>query len=315
MNQKPVQQTADSPKMLQRGSFWRSRGFDFAVIVAFALISFAVFWARGGLSPPVLDLTSDAANIATMAAVQDFPDNFARDSQFQNFTPGFYVAFHVPATRFLYRLTQDYGQAFTLLLFPTFFGYLVAFYFLGAMLLGSRWYGVALALANILLVKGPRDTAWGPFKDALPRFDHAVLFAVVLALLWRWRNKSWLWPIVFFIAGLGLYVHPVSTPALALMLAGACIGLAIYQGNLRRQVLPTIVALIAFCLPVFPYALAFTRAQVSSEEVKSVSAEEAKEIANIIENRFTGDYLSPSRTILEYFFSCLLYTSPSPRDS
>jgi len=300
MNHKPVQSTASSGNIPLRGSFWRSRGFDIAVIAAFALISFAVFWARGGLSPPVLDLTSDAANIATMAASQDFPDNFASDSQFRDFRPGFYVALHVPATRLLYRLTQDYGQAFTLLLIPTLFGYLIAFYTLGVTLLGSRWYGLALALANMLLVKGPRDTAWGPFKDALPRFDHAILFALVLALLWRWRGRPWLWPILFFLAGLGLYVHPVSTPALALMLAGACIGLAIYQGNLRRQVLATIVGLIAFCVPVLPYALAFTRAQVSSEEVKSVSAEEAREIANIVENRFTGDYLSPSRTILEY---------------
>lgn len=301
MNHKPDQPTAGSANIPERGLLCRSRWIDIALITAFAVISFVVFWARGGLSPPVLDLTSDAANIATMAAAQDFPDNFACDSQFRNFTPGFYVAFHVPATRLLYRLTQDYGQAFTLLLLPTLFAYLVAFYLLGTTLFGSRWYGLILATANMILVKGPRDTAWGPFKDALPRFDHAILFALLLALLWRWRGKPWLWPIVFFLAGLGLYVHPVSTPALALMLAGACIGLAICQGNLRRPVLPAIVGLIAFCLPVLPYAFAFTSDQFSAKGVKSVSAEEAREIADIIESRFTGDYLFPGRTVLEYF--------------
>jgi hypothetical protein len=301
MNQKRAQLTTRSANIHQRGWSWRSRWFDIAVIAAFAVISFVVFWARGGLSPPVLDLTSDAANIATMAAALDFPDNFALDSQFRDFTQGFYIAVHVPATRLLYRLTQDYGQAFTLLLLPTLFAYLVAFYVLGISLFGSRWYGLILAMVNMLLVKGPRDTAWGPFKDALPRFDHAVLFAVVLAILWRWRNNPWSWPVVFFLAGLGLYVHPVSTPALGLMLAGACIGLAVYQGSIGKQVLPTLVGLIAFCAPVLTYGLAFTRDQISFEDISSVSSEEAREIANIIETRMTGHYLSPSRTVLEYF--------------
>ena len=275
--------------------------FELAVVAGLACFSFVVFYLRGGLTSPVVDLTSDAANIATMAAALDFPEHFARDSQFRNFKPRFYVALHVPLTRLLFRITGDYGHAFTLLLFPTLFGYLLAFYLLGSILFASRWYGLALALANMVLIKGPRDTAWGPFKDALPRFTHAIAFAVVLALLWRWRNRPWFWPICFFIAGLGLYVHPVSTPALGLMLVGACIAMGVYQGNLRKCILPTFVGVLAFCAPVLPYALAFTQAQFSLHVTESPSLVEADEIANILETRFTGHYLSPTHTVLEYF--------------
>ncbi|MGQ9607406.1 MAG: hypothetical protein ACUVTW_14495, partial [Thermogutta sp.] len=57
---------------------------DATAIGIFAVISVYVYYARGGFAPRVVDLTSDAANIATMAASRDYPEPFRKDSSFSN---------------------------------------------------------------------------------------------------------------------------------------------------------------------------------------------------------------------------------------
>ncbi|MGB9588261.1 MAG: hypothetical protein ACPL7O_08785 [Armatimonadota bacterium] len=90
---------------------------DMALLLLFLAVSTIIYYARGGFSSTVTDLTSDAAVIATMAASRDFPENFRHDSTFNRpDVSRFYVALHVPATRLLYRITGDYGLAFTVLL-------------------------------------------------------------------------------------------------------------------------------------------------------------------------------------------------------
>ena len=295
----PAQTSVESvPSMFS----WRRCRTDLAVVVVFLGLSLAIYFARGGFAPRVVNLTSDAANIASFAAASDHPRLFARDSSL--FNPSgqrFYVAFHVPATRLLARLTGDYGLAFTILLLPTMFLYLVGFYFLGLSLFGHRGVAVLLTLANLILVKGPRDTAWGPFKDALPRFDHAIVFALLIALLWRLRDRPWWWCLILFCAGLGLYVHPVSTPALAAMLIGGGVGVGLYNRNLRRCIGPILVGVLLFAVAIAPFAVSFTASAVRATDRILRSADDAIELTNIVEERFTGWYLSPSRTIAEYF--------------
>lgn len=284
-----------------RGFLDPSRVIDVSVTAIFFLIALGVYYARGGFRPTVVNLTSDAATIATMAAAQDYPENFKADSVFSSPTPSrFYVAFHVPATRLLNRIFHDYGKAFTFLLLPTMFLYLVGFYYLGTQWFGSRGLATALAFVNLVLVKGPRDTAWGPFKDALPRFDHAVLFAFLLALIWRWRERPWLWPLLFLGAGLGVYVHPVSTPAMGAMLLGASVALAVSSGSWRRFVIPIGFGSLLFMLALLPFALPFTLNSASAATGLALSPDELRELAEIIEERFTGHYLSPARTVQEY---------------
>ena len=276
---------------------------DVAILVLFLALSLIIYYARGGFSSTVTDLTSDAATIATMAASGDFPEHFRQDSVFKRpDVSRFYVAFHVPATRLLYRFTGDYGLAFTVLLLPTLFLYFTAFYFLGYSLFQSRVLALMLAIVNMVLVKGPRDTAWGPFKDALPRFDHAVLFAVLVALLWRLRDRPWLWWLVLLLAGLGVYVHPVSTPALGAMLLGAAVGISLSRQAFLRDLPAVLLAGAAFLLAVFPFAVPFVLTSFGRGIVSAVTADEAAELARIIEERFTGAYLSPSKTIQEYVF-------------
>lgn len=279
----------------------RTRYVDGAIFFGFLFLALAVYSARGGFARRVVDLTSDAANIATMAAARDWPGNFRMDSQFsnpRNFDQ--YVAIHVPLTRVTSWLTGDYGVGFTVLLLPTLFLYLVAFYSLGVVLFANRPMALLFTLANMVLVKGPRDTAWGPFKDALPRFDHAVLFAALFAIAWKFRDKRWTWPVVLFIAGIGVYVHPVSTPAMGAMLIGAYLGISIYEKQLLGRLPNLAIGALLFLVAIAPFGLPFTKSAFAVAEKQQLSIAERAEISQIVEERFTGDYLSPTRTVLEY---------------
>ncbi|MGQ9607407.1 MAG: hypothetical protein ACUVTW_14500, partial [Thermogutta sp.] len=204
------------------------------------------------------------------------------------------------ATRVLYRLTGDYGLAFTVLLLPTLFLYLVAFYFLGVALVGNRMLAMTFAFANMILVKGPRDTAWGPFKDALPRFDHAILFALLFMLMWRFRDRPRYWWAIFLGAGLGVYIHPVSTPAMGAMLFGSGIAVALFERRLRACLTPLLTGAVVFVAAVLPFGLPFTAASFRTPEPAQLCASDAAEITQIIERRFSGHYLSPAATITEY---------------
>ncbi|MGQ9564290.1 MAG: hypothetical protein ACUVTH_12235 [Thermogutta sp.] len=279
----------------------RSLHTDTVTVLFFLIVSLIIYRARGGFEPRVVDLTSDAANIATMSASQDFPQNFHNDSTFSDPRASrFYVAIHVPATRVLYWLCGDYGLAFTILLFPTVFFYLVGFYYLGVVLVGNRAFAIVFTFANMILVKGPRDTAWGPFKDALPRFDHAILFALLMGLMWRLRNRLWFWCVIFLGAGLGVYIHPVSTPAMGAMLFGAGVSMALLEGRLRSRMAPLVLGGVLFIGPVIPFALPFAAASFRTPEPAKLSAADAVEISRIVEQRFSGRYLSPMATIAEY---------------
>ena len=276
---------------------------DVIAIIIFFVVALSVFYARGGFRPKVVDLTSDAANIATMAAASDIPERFQADSVFRSAEASkFYVAFHVPLTSLLNRFVHDYGRAFTLILLPTVFLYLLAFYFLGVQWFGNRVAAIGLAFVNLVLVKGPRDTAWGPFKDAIPRFDHAVLFALLIGLLWRWRYRPALWPLVFACAGLGVYVHPVSTPALGAMLLGASLAITLANGRNKYNLFMIFVGGIVYLMMILPFAIPFvSEAAFGRTPTPMLRVEEKCELVQIIEERFAGYYLSPSKTILEYF--------------
>lgn len=276
--------------------FW-----DVTAIGTFAVIAVCIYYARGGFTSRIVDLTSDAANIATMAASRDYPERFQKDSTFSNaHASDFYVAFHVPVTRALYRFTGDYGLAFTVLLLPTLFLYLAGFYYLGKALVGNRALATAFAFANMILVKGPRDTAWGPFKDALPRFDHAILFALLVMLMWRFRDRRRYWWALFLGAGLGVYIHPVSTPALGAMLFGAAIAVTVFEGRLRARLIPLLTGAVVFAAAVTPFGLPFSAASFRTPEPGQLSAADAAEVSQIIEQRFSGHYLSPAATVAEY---------------
>ncbi|MGB9588260.1 MAG: hypothetical protein ACPL7O_08780, partial [Armatimonadota bacterium] len=153
----------------------------------------------------------------------------------------------------------------------------------------------------MVLVKGPRDTAWGPFKDALPRFDHAILYAVCLGVLWRLRYRPWLWWLVLLLAGVGVYVHPVSTPALGAMLLGAALAIAVSRKTLRRDLPAIAFAGVVFVSVLLPFGIPFVLTSVTQGDVGGIKPIEIAELSHIVEERFTGAYLSPSKTLLEYF--------------
>jgi len=279
-----------------------TRVWHHSAVLACCLTGALILWlTMGGLERPVVALMCDAGVIASIAAAYDHPDYFARDSVLSNQKQfEIYVAFHAPATRALARLTGDYGAAFRLLIIPVYTIYGVAFYYLGVSLFQKPSYGLLLLLLNLIHVKGPRDTAWGPFPDALPRVAHAALFAMMVAVLWHWRNKPGRWWALFAAAAAGVYVHPVSTPAALAMLTFACLAIGWRAHFLRRAVLHVGIGLAMAALLLAPFGLTFAAHELGSS-VSAAMPDPAEEIAQIVQTRFAWGYLSPLRTIYYYF--------------
>ncbi|GEM_PF-3969799 len=277
------------------------RRYDLVFSIFALVFATLVCYARGIFHPPVVDLTSDAANIASFAAALDHPELFAGDSALADRgVAEVYVAFHVDATRLLKPHIGNYGTAFAALLWPHIFLYMIAFYILGLAFLRHRGWATALTLANLVLVKGPRDTAWGYFKDPLPRMSHSIVFAVLIALIWVLRRKPFWWWTVCLAAGLALYVHPVSTPAMGAMLFGAICALMPREYSVKEKLGILLSCAVAFSAPLIPFSLTFLRHTPASVVEGDPSL---TQIASILEERFTGHYLLPSRTVFEYITS------------
>jgi len=270
-------------------------------VVGCCLAGALLLWlALGGFERPTVALMCDAGVYASIAAAYDHPDYFAKDGALANPKQfATYVALHVPATRALARITGDYGAAFRLLIIPVSAIYGAAFYYLGFSLFKRPSYGLMLLFLNLIHVKGPRDTAWGPFPDALPRVSHAALFAIIIALLWHWRNKPGRWWALFAAAALGVYVHPVSTPAAIAMLTLGCLAIGWQARFLRTAVLNVVLGLVVAAVLLAPYAIVFAAHECGSSPGVVRGARE--EITQIVQSRFAWGYLSPLRTIYYYF--------------
>lgn len=190
--------------------------FDFFVIATFALIAVAFFFGRWKGAVPVIDLGSDAANVATFAAVLDNPQNFVNDFIFNktsNFR--FYVSLYLPYLQFFSKLLGGYGIAYLSLLVPIIFIQLVGFYFFGKVLFKTRFWSLLLAILSLFIIYTGSSDYWGVYKDPQPRMLFGALFPWLLTLAYLSFKKPKLRIATMILIGFMLYIHPVSTPATA----------------------------------------------------------------------------------------------------
>lgn len=190
-------------------------GWDIAILVIFLTFSGLYFLNRLiDYGFPLALFGGDASNIASFAAAFDNPANFQGDELLSNLNNiRIYNTVHIPLIRWLNQLTGNYGLAYQLLLWPTIFIQLLAFYYLGRAWFKSRYWAFLFSAISIIPVTTVVGEGWGLFQTPLPRFTFQALLPFTLALVWIWRSQPRRWPLIMFFCGLLVYVHPVSAPA------------------------------------------------------------------------------------------------------
>ena len=196
------------------GKNWNWR--DTFIVLFFFILSVLFFLGRWNGLTPFSDLHSDAAYLSAYAASLDHPEAFAGDSLFNspgNF--GYYTSLQVPIIRLLTKFTGGYGLSLILLMVPYVFIQLTGFYLLGKLLYKSKFFSLLLALTTILIIYTQAGDYWGIWYDPQPRMMFQAFFPWLLLLVFLSLTKPRLRWLVMIAIGFLMYVHPVSTPAIA----------------------------------------------------------------------------------------------------
>jgi O-antigen/teichoic acid export membrane protein len=265
----PDQNPEDSLEQSDKGSRSSIRkifsGFNSPGVNCWDWLIVLIFLAFGGLyflgrlqgNYPVVILTGDGGNIASYAAASDHPDWFKNDPALGDSNNiGIYATIHIPLIRLLNRLTGDYGLAYTWLMFPETFLQLLGFYILGRVLFKNRFWAFLLAfLTAMTVINIGLGEIWGVWQDALPRVTFQSLLPFLLVLVLLWKDHPGRWPWLMILAGLMVYVHPISAPAW-----GFAIWLSLWllqpKGwNWRRRLLVMLGLGALFLVPIIPYAI------------------------------------------------------------
>jgi O-antigen/teichoic acid export membrane protein len=222
-------------------------------------LAFAVVYFLGRLQGnyPVVILTGDGGNIASYAAALDHPGWFQADPALgASNNIGIYATIHIPLIRALNRLTGDYGLAYAWLVLPQTFLQLLGFYILGRVLYKNRFWAFLLAfLTTMTVINIGLGEIWGVWQDALPRVTFQSLLPFLLTLTLVWKNRPGRWPWLMVLAGLLVYVHPISAPAWGLAI---WLGLWLLQPkdwSWKRRILSMLGLGALFLVVLTPFAL------------------------------------------------------------
>ena len=192
-------------------SLMKRQGGPLALILTLSLLyQLAIY---NGQNPYVF-LGEDAANIAAFTAARENPEFFQQDALMahpENFR--FYQTVHLYFLPWLKKLTGDYGTAFISTLGLTVFLQLLGFYLLGWLFLQDRLLALLLAILSLSHVRlNMLSDYWGFFADPLPRSTFQAFLPFLLSAAYYWRQQPRFWPGLMALAGLGMYIHPVSAP-------------------------------------------------------------------------------------------------------
>ena len=238
----------------------RVNRWDFLVVLLFLGFSLLYFLGRLQSNYPILILSGDAGNITSFAAAQAQPDLFLGDPVLgAGSLTGFYANIDIPIIKALAPLAGgDYAWAYTWLVAPHIFLQLLGFYILGRVLLRKRMWAflVALLTAMPFLDVGLGEF-WGIWRDAIPRVTFQTALPYLLALVVVWRTKPRRWPWLMILAGLMVFLHSVSTPAIGLAI---WLGLWVYhpaEWKLARRLGVMLGLGLLFLLALSPFAINF----------------------------------------------------------
>lgn len=195
----------------------RRHATDILFVVFLLIVSAVIQHGRTGSSVNGVDLTTDPAMYAAMAAALDHPEAFARDDNFSD--PALFDAhatIHMPLIR---RLAHgaDYGLAYLKLTGVHVFLHYLCFYLLGLTLLKKRRQAMLFTLLMGQVYWIPWGTYWGNgYPDYTPRSTFSALYAVYICVALAVLNRPRWWPLFMAATGLLVYVHSVSALPVAL---------------------------------------------------------------------------------------------------
>ena len=98
---------------------------------------------------------------------------------------------------------------------PYVFIQLTGFYLLGKLLYKSKFFSFLLAFTTIFIIYTQAGDYWGIWYDPQPRMMFQAFFPWLLLLVFLSLTKPRLRWLVMIAIGFLMYVHPVSTPAIA----------------------------------------------------------------------------------------------------
>lgn len=192
---------------------------DGVIILSFLIYSALVFIGRLQRNYPYVNLSSDAANIASFAAAWDHPEAFKGDELLSDLNNiRIYSTIHIPLIRWLSRVTGNYSLGMMVMLGPHIFIFLLGLYTFGRVLIKNRFWALLFTMVSATPFSINLGEGWGIFMEPLPRFTFQDLLFFLLALAWVWRYQPRRWPWIMAAAGALVYIHPVSAPAWILAL-------------------------------------------------------------------------------------------------
>ncbi|WP_297217068.1 hypothetical protein [uncultured Desulfovibrio sp.] len=263
------------------------RHVDVWVLLGMLLFALLVQQGRIGASINGVDLTTDPAMYASIAAAYGHPADFARDFVFGAASQ---FSTHVtPLVQLVHWLSGDdgnYGVAYLELTGLVVFLHYAAFYLLGAMFFGQRWKALIFTVLMGLCYWTPWGTYWGAgYRDYTPRTLFEALYALFLCANFAVLRRPRWWPV--FMAALGglVYVHSISALPAA---AGLWLGFAASrpQGWSRvRHLGWLLLSGGCFLATMAPYAAIY----LHSSGV-SLSAEDVAFMDHILRTRFDIEY-------------------------
>jgi hypothetical protein len=232
---------------------------DILIILTFLLFAIICHIGRTCAPAPIIDFTnSDAGNIACFAAGLDNQEIFKGDMVLEDSgNYRYYMTIHVPLIRAINKITGSYSEAFLALYGIQIFLLLTGFYFLGIRLLKSRFWAVLLSVVIITYGAVGVWTYWGLWTDPIPRDTFASLLGFLLLFAIYTHKSPKYWPILMGLAGLLVYVHPISALAIAFSLWFAHWWFIPDDWSSSRKIAFLFFCGTIFCVVALPFAYNF----------------------------------------------------------
>jgi hypothetical protein len=142
------------------------------------------------------------------------------------------------------------------------------------LLFRDRIWAFFLALINVAFVPLRNGTAdyWGAALDPQPRFTFQALLPFLLCLAIHWRDRTDRWPYLMALAGLLMYVHPVSAPAWGFAIWLGLWSKANTEDPWRRVMIYRALSAAAFLVVIVPFAVLYLGSRDVGETQPQVAA-------------------------------------------
>ena len=251
-----------------------------------------VLWWRGTLPFPFLG--GDTALHASYAAAIGNPEAFGNDVtlfQWENFS--FFRLLHIPLLLAAEYIFGDFGTGFLVVLFLGIILQMSGFYLLGIRLIDDKYPALFLAIASTGFVNLGVDY-WGVFHEFEPRVFYQGLFPFLILAFVKFRDTPALWPGLFVVHGILIWVHPPSVPIVAL---STLVGLICFKPktwSFNQFFVWSILCGLSFLISSSPFAFIFVYERPFGE-----TANYQDMIANY--KQFAGNHYLDAFAYLNYY--------------